>query len=548
MAVSTTSTGGRALAEALAAHGVDTVWGIPGTHNLEIYAHLPGAGIRHVSPRHEQGAGFAADGYARVTGRPGVCITTSGPAALNAATALGQAYSDSVPVLAVSAGMPLRNPGRGHGELHETKDQHGALDAIVRYSHRITSVPEIPVAVAQAFAAMRSGRPRPVHLEIPLDVLEESAKIEIVEPIRPARATPDASALDDAAARLAGAARPAILAGGGARGATAELHALAERLGAPVVCTINGKGVFPEDHPLSAGAGLTRAVVRELVEESDVVLVVGSGLSPAEQWLGPLPLAGKLVRVDIDSDQVVAGAVPAVAVVGDAAAALAGLLARLREGVADGERGALWRSRHLDEARTLGARWSWIFDGIAEALGRDGIVAGDSAMVCYHGAVAALPAYRPGAFLYPTGFGTLGYGLPAAIGAKLGRPEARVMALLGDGGIMFTIAELAAAAQLRLPLPVVVVDNGGYGEIRNEMAARGDPVYAVDLDALDFAALGRVLGCEGLAVDDQGALTEALERGFEAHRPTVLHVHEGDGPPPVTASAEGIEGVRASAG
>jgi acetolactate synthase-1/2/3 large subunit len=544
----TTSSGGRALAEALAAHGVDIVWGIPGTHNLEIYAHLPGADIRHVSPRHEQGAGFAADGYARVTGSPGVCITTSGPATLNVATALGEAYSDSVPVLAVSAGMPLRNPGRGHGELHETKDQRGALDAIVHYSHRVTSVPEIPVAVAQAFAAMTSGRPRPVHLEIPLDVLEESAEVEIVEPIRAPLATPDGSALDAAAARLAGAARPAILAGGGARGAAAELRALAERLGAPVVCTINGKGVFPEDHPLSAGGGLTREVVRELVEDSDVVLVVGSGLSPAEQWLGPLPLAGKMVRVDIDADQVVTGAVPAVAVVGDAALALAGLRERLGEGMGDGERAALWRSRHLEEARTLGAPWAWILDGIAAALGRDGIVAGDSAMVCYRGAVAALPAYRPGSFLYPTGFGTLGYGLPAAIGAKLGRPEARVIALLGDGGIMFTIAELAAAAQLRLPLPVVVVDNGGYGEIRNEMAERGDPVHAVDLDTLDFAALGRVLGCEGMAVDDQGGLTEALERGFEADRPTVLHVHESDGSRPVTASAEGIEGVRASAG
>src|ERR671923_54337 len=198
----TTVTGGKALSQALAAHGVDTVWGIPGTHNLEIYAHLPGARIRHVSPRHEQGAAFAADGYARVTGRPGVCITTSGPAALNAATALGQAYSDSVPVLAVSAGMPLRHPGRGNGELHETKDQHAALDAIVAYSHRVTSVPEIPVAVAQAFAAMTSGRPRPVHLEIPLDVLEERAEAEIVAPIRAPRATPETTVLDAAAAPL----------------------------------------------------------------------------------------------------------------------------------------------------------------------------------------------------------------------------------------------------------------------------------------------------------------------------------------------------------
>jgi thiamine pyrophosphate-dependent acetolactate synthase large subunit-like protein len=272
---------------------------------------------------------------------------------------------------------------------------------------------------------------------------------------------------------------------------------------------------------------------------------VGSGLSPAEQWLGPLPLAGKLVRVDIDADQVVTGAVPAVAVVGDAAPALSGLFGRLREGAGDPERAALWRSRHLEEARELGARWSWILDGIAAALGRDGIVAGDSAMVCYRGAVAALPTYQPGSFLYPTGFGTLGYGLPAAIGAKLGRPDAPVIALLGDGGIMFTIAELAAAAQLRLPLPVVVVDNGGYGEIRNEMAERGHPVHAVDLDAIDFTALGRALGCDGVAVDAQRGLTEALERAFEADRPTVLQVQEAAEQPPVAA---GADSVRASAG
>jgi thiamine pyrophosphate-dependent acetolactate synthase large subunit-like protein len=529
-------TGGQAVTQALAAHRVDVVWGIPGTHNLEIYAHLPGAGIRHVSPRHEQGAGFAADGYARVTGRPGVCIMTSGPAMLNAATALGQAYSDSVPVLAVSPGMPLRHPGRGNGELHETKDQRAALNAIVAYSHRVTSVPEIPIAVAQAFAAMTSGRPRPVHLEIPVDVLEERGEADVVRPLRVPVSTPDAEDLDAAAARLAAAARPAILVGGGARSAAAEVRALAERLGAPVVCTINGKGVLPEDHPLSAGAGLARSVVRDLVEDSDVVLVVGSGLAPSEQWLGPLPLADKAVRVDIDATQVVTNAVPLVAVVGDAAVALAGLLGRLGAGAGDGERAARWRARHLEEARALGARWSWILDGIAVALGRDGIVAGDSAMVCYHGAVAALPRYTPASFLYPTGYGTLGYGLPAAIGAKLGRPDARVIAVLGDGGIMFTVAELAAAAQLRLPLPVVVVDNGGYGEIRNEMAEREDPVHAVDLDVPDFAGLGRALGCAGAVVDDGATLVDALERGFAADRPTVLHVHEGDGARPVTAS------------
>ena len=167
-ASTTTTTGGRAAAHALAAHGVDVVWGIPGTHNLELYAGLGEAGIRHLSPRHEQGAAFAADGFSRVTGRPGVCVTTSGPAVLNAATAMGQAYSDSIPVLLVAAGMPLRNPGLGSGDLHETKDLVRAMDAVVGYAHRVTSVEEIPVAIAQAFARMATGRPRPVVVEIPL--------------------------------------------------------------------------------------------------------------------------------------------------------------------------------------------------------------------------------------------------------------------------------------------------------------------------------------------------------------------------------------------
>src|SRR4051795_3328838 len=209
------TTGGRAVARSLAGHGVDVVWGIPGTHNLELYAGLGEAGIRHLSPRHEQGAAFAADGYSRVTGRVGVCITTSGPAVLNAATALGQAYSDSVPVLLVAAGMPLRHPGLGNGELHETKNLAGALEGIVSYAHRVTSVPEIPVAVAQAFARMRTGRPRPVVIEIPLDLLAEQGGAVGAPPPPPPVRAPERAAVDAAAALLSHARRPAILAGGG---------------------------------------------------------------------------------------------------------------------------------------------------------------------------------------------------------------------------------------------------------------------------------------------------------------------------------------------
>ncbi|SDC74770.1 acetolactate synthase-1/2/3 large subunit [Geodermatophilus telluris] len=520
--------GGQALVAALVAHGVDTVFGIPGTHNLEIYRHLALAGVRHVSPRHEQGAGYAADGYARVSGRPGVAVVTSGPALLNAAAAVGQAWSDSVPVLVVSPGLPLRHPGLGNGLLHETRDQGAAMAAVAAASIRATSVAEIPVAVAQAFALMTAGRPRPVHLEVPLDVLLETGPAVATRAPTPAPAVPAGADLAAAAARLAGAARPVLVVGGGARGAAGQVRRVAERLGAPTVTTTNGKGVLPEDHPLSLGAGLQLPAVRDLVADADAVLAVGTELAPSDLWYGPLPLEDRLVRVDVDPVGCVVNAVPAVALVGDAAATLDALLAALPDGDSPGsaaaERAAGWRARKDADARAEGAEWLPLLTQLAEALPREAVVGADNAMVCYYGALANLPTHRPGSFLFPTGFGTLGYGLPAAVGAKVADPGAPVVALLGDGGVMFTLPELAMAADLRLPLPVVVVDNAGYGEIRNEMRDRDDPVHAVDLPSPDLAAVGRALGCHGVTLDGPDGLADAVRRALAADRPTVVHV------------------------
>jgi acetolactate synthase I/II/III large subunit len=522
------TTGGRAVAAALAAHGVELVWGIPGTHNLELYAGLAEAGIRHVSPRHEQGGAFAADGYARATGRVGVCVTTSGPAVLNAATALAQAYSDSIPVLLVAPGMPLRHPGLGNGELHETKDLAAAMGGIVAATHRVTSVEEIPLAVAQAFARMRSGRPRPMHLEIPLDLLVAEGEPNAVAPIAVPAPAPEPAALDAAAALLARAERPLLLAGGGATRAAGELRLVAERLGAPVVCSVNGKGTFDEHHPLAMGAGYGRAVCAELAADSDAVLVVGSELAPSDLWLGPLPFGGPVARIDIDPVAALTNVIPDAAVVGDAGLALAGLLERLGPGpaVAGAQHAERWRNAFLAGAARDAARWSGLLAAIDDALGEHGVVAADSAMVSYYGALAALRSRRPRSFLYPTGYGTLGYALPAAIGAKLGRPDDRVLALAGDGGVLFSVAELAAAAQERLAMPVVVVDNSGYGEIRNEMRDRGDTPLGVDFAGLDFAALGRAFNCHGESVTGADDIRAALERAFAADRPTVIHVPE----------------------
>ncbi len=515
----TRHSGASALVNALVAHGVDTVFGIPGTHNLPIYAELAKHGIRHISPRHEQGAAFAADGYARVSMKPGIVVATTGPAILNAATAAAQSYSDSIPVLLISPGMPTDHPARGNGLLHEVKDQRAAMAAITAGSDRVGSIADIPIAVAQAFADLTTGRPRPRHLEIPLDLLDHNDEAVIPTPVQTAHPIPNPT---DAAHVLAAVTKIGIVAGGGARTAANQVRALAERLAAPVVTTANGKAVLPEDHPLSLRAGLHHPSVARFIADCDVAVAIGTELSPADCWSGPLPLP-RLIRIDIDPTAALTNAVPEITLIGDAATVLEALTPALPQRADTG-----WWAAHQSgiraEAATEGAPWLPLLAAVHDALGRDGILAADSAMVCYYGALSNLPRYQPSTFLYPTGLGTLGYGLPAAIGASLAAPDRRVLALHGDGGFLFTAPELASAAQLGLPLPVVVVDNGGYGEIRAEMRDRGDPVHAVDFPPTDFAALAIALGCHGVRVDDADELPDVLERAYAANRPTVIHV------------------------
>ncbi|QCB51930.1 5-guanidino-2-oxopentanoate decarboxylase [Rhodococcus sp. PAMC28707] len=523
--MATDMNGGQALVAALEAHGVRTVFGIPGTHNLPIYGALAESQITHVLTRHEQGAGYAADGYARTSGKPGVAITTSGPAILNTAAAAAQAYSDSIPVLLISPGLPLRHPSNGNGILHEIKNQTGAMDSVVGHSQRVTSVAEIPLAVAQCFAAMTSGRPRPAYLEIPLDILDEAAPVTILGPIAQSAVTAPVAALETARALLAAADSPLIIAGGGSSGAATPLRELAELLGAPVLTTTNGKGVLPESHDLSLGAGVHLPSVKELVTESDAILAVGTELAPSDFWYGPLEAEGKLIRIDIDPTSVCTNAIPEVALIGDASATLRALTDGLVREPAT-QRAAQWRIRLRSDSEVEGKNYLGILAALDKALDEDAILVGDSTMACYYGAMANLPLHRPRSFLYPTGVGTLGYGLPAAIGAKIAAGDRQVVAMLGDGGVMFTIAELAAAAELAVPLPIIVVDNGGYGEIRDEMIERSDPVHAVGLAAIDFPALARSMGCLGVGLESSADLTDAVTKAFAADRPTVIHIRE----------------------
>ena len=519
--------GGEVVVRSLAEHGVELVFGIPGTHNLPLYAHLEAYGLRHILPRHEQGAGHAADGYARVSGRPGVVITTAGPAAMNAATAAGQAQSDSVPQLVISPGMPRAHPKAQSGYLHEMRDQVGAMRGVAGHAVRVMGHDELAAELASAFIAFRTERPGARYIEVPLDLLAEAAPVALpaLQHTGPARPAP--AAIAAAVDRLRTAERPGIVAGGGAAGAAHVLRALAERLGAPVLTTVNGKGTLPEDHALSLGARLNLPAARAFLENCDVVLAVGTELAESDLWGPPLRLDGAVVRVDLDPRQAHMNQRAAVAVIGDAADAV-GLIGEALPGEApspdraDAVRGAL----DAEWAAGASAYTAWL-PALRAGLPPDAVIAGDNAMVCYHGAVGGLPVAAPRSFLFPTGFGTLGFAVPAAVGAALGAPERPAAALSGDGGLMFSVAELASAAALGLPLPVVVFVNAGYGEIRNEMQDAGQPPVGVDLPVPDLPALARALGCRGTAVEDPDGLTAAVTEALEAPVPTLIAVPEG---------------------
>ncbi|MET0952721.1 MAG: thiamine pyrophosphate-binding protein, partial [Aeromicrobium sp.] len=426
------TTGGAAVIDALVAHGVTDVFGIPGTHNLELYRYLPESGIRHVVTRHEQGAGYAADGYARVSGRPGVLITTSGPGITNAITALATAYADSVPVLAISPGPVRGTVGKDIGWLHEVKNQQAALDAVCGRSVRVESAAEIPDVVASIFEGFASGRSRPVHLEIPVDVLEGPwSRHPLTSRPKPAPVGPGRAQVEEVAAVLDGSLQPLLIVGGGARGAGEQVRTLAD-LGIQVLTTVNGKGILDERHPSSLGAGIRLDAAHALIDRADVLLVVGSELGDSDLWGGVVAPGGAgrtVVRIDCDPAQLHKNVPADVAVHGDAAVVLGQLVDVLQaKGFAARAVDPADRSAVDAAADRDAGPWAEIQRVLHEALPADTVVAGDSSQVTYYGTVHYWPFTPANRLLYPTGYATLGYGLPAAIGAKIAEPSRPVVA------------------------------------------------------------------------------------------------------------------------
>ncbi|MFK3907228.1 5-guanidino-2-oxopentanoate decarboxylase [Pseudomonas monteilii] len=523
---------GEFLIQQLQAWGVDTVFGIPGVHTVELYRGLPDSGIRHITPRHEQGAGFMADGYARVSGKPGVCFIITGPGMTNILTAMGQAYADSIPMLVISSVNERARLGLGNGYLHELPSQRAMVAGVSAFSHTLMSVEELPGVLARAFAVFDSQRPRPVHIELPLDIITAPAGHLSVQPrCRLPRPAADANALAEAATLLRDARRPLLLLGGGCVEAQAEAAELATRLDAPTALTINAKGLLPGDHPLLLGSNQSLVPVRELALEADVVLAIGTELGETDYDVvfdGNFRLGGALIRVDIDAEQLTRNHAPSLALLGDARQTMQALLAHLpaRASSVDspGARRAAQVRDRLAEDFTGWAHYRRLFDCLLEVLPEARFV-GDSTQTVYSGNHLVELAGPRRWFNSSTGYGTLGYGLPAAIGAKLADPQRAVISLMGDGGLQFSLPELASAVEARVGLIVLLWNNQGYGEIKRYMERRDITPLGVDIYTPDFIAIARGFGCVAERARDHAHL-QALLRQAPDDRPLIIEIDE----------------------
>jgi 5-guanidino-2-oxopentanoate decarboxylase len=521
---------GRYIVALLAANGIDTVFGIPGVHNLELYRGIAAAGLKHILVRHEQNAGFAADGFARASGRPAAAIVISGPGLTNILTAAAQAKTDSVPMLILASTPVEASLEKGWGVLHELDDQRAMAAGVVGSARSARSAEDARDHLREAFASFQLGRQRPAYLEIPLDLLAQPTQL------RPERfahvgGAPQASPEVIARARelLSQAKRPIIIAGGGARGAGSQLRTLVEALDSYLVTTVAGKGVLPEIHPANLGASLQFQATQELVSQADVVLAVGTELSETDFYTGTrLAINGRLIRIDVDPGKLADHYAADVGIWGEAAASLEAIAPPA--GARSGWRGQLGSAAahraRIEATFGPGSRaCARMLGALSAAVPRDVAIFSDMTQVAYLGNYL-FPADRPGTWFHPSGYGTLGYALPAAIGAKLATPERPVVALAGDFGFQFTSQELASAVELGLSLPVIVWNNEALGQIRDDMIAAGIPPTGVIGRNPDFMQLARAYGANAERCSTPGELVAGIRSALQHQGPTLLEVSE----------------------
>ena len=526
---------GEALLRLLEAYDVDAVFGLPGYHSVELYRGFEETGIRQITPRHEQGSAYGAYGYAATTGKPGVCLLVSGPGLTNALTAIAEAYSNSFPMLVITTMNQTQELGMAGGRMHELRAQGDIIREVTAFTHTLLDARNLPQVLGRAFAVFSSQRPRPVCIQIPTDVLEGPAEFATEPWPQASVPAPEGATVRKIAALLCGAHSPMVVLGGGAARASAEAVRLVERLDAPVVSSCAGKGIVPEDHPLCLGFAQPFGPVQEMIGEADVVLAVGTEFAePDRYFTDEYKIGGKLIRVDIDPEQLMAYSRPEIALLGDARLALAAILEAMEEigaprVAAPGAERVTAMKEHFDGDLCEDApKHKRVLEVIREVLPEDTLISADPAQMTYT-ALYHYPVRRAGCFQYPNGYAAMGFGLPFAIGAKLGAPDRPVVCFTGDGCFQMTVEEMAVAVEWKLTLPIIVWANGGYKVVREYMRSKGLPNVGTDIRNPDFAALSQAFGGDGVRVQSLDHLRQALAAALNAGGPTVLEI-DGDAP------------------
>lgn len=516
-----------AAVEMLVRHGIDTVYGLPGVHNDPFFDAMSRADgrLRMLHARHEQTGGYMALGAALATGKPQAFTAVPGPGVLNASAALLTAYGMGAPVIALAGQIPSFAIDRGHGHLHEIPDQLGLLRHLTKHATRIMAPHEAPAEIAHAIRVARSGRTRPVAIEVPIDVWSKRSAVELVDPLPPLMPPLDAEAIAAAAAILDKAERPLIVAGGGAQDAGAEVLRIAERLEAPVVTYRRGRGVIPTTHRLAAAY----PVGHRLWRDADVVLAIGTRLYTQQSVWG-VDQAMKVVRIDVDPEEHDRYRRPDCAITADAGEALRALQA------------ALPARRRPSRAAELDAQREWFAAQMARlepqngflramraALPEDGILVDEVTQMGF-AARLAFPVYRPRTFF--SGYqDNLGYGFGTALGVKAACPDRAVLSIAGDGGFAYQGMELATAMRHSIALVTVVFDDGAFSNVRRIQAEHyGNRLIASDLHNPDFVRFAESFGVAAFRARDAEGLERALRDAFAVNRPALVHVPMGDVP------------------
>lgn len=543
-----TMNGGKAVIESLYAQGVDTVFGVLGSTLLRPYDALcDRSDMRLIAPRSEDGALHMADAYARVSGKVGVAMVTVGAGAAASLSAMGEAYAESWPVLNIVTQVPTPYLDQEKGVYHESPGQLAMFRHVTGWSHRITKVGEIPEAIREAFHRMRSGRPRPVVLEIPADVFNAEQDVTILPPAETSLVRPDDALISKAADLLAASKKPLLWVGGGCvkSGAGSEVAELAELLQAPILATSGSKGIVPEDRPLMLGNILTMSstVEEEVLATTDAMLGVGTRFSEratrTRRKSGPADVTGRsakgwtismpptLIHADIDANEFGKNYTATLSIQADAKDFLRRLIGVLQVRKlpprASREREMLdIKARARAELMQRVPDEIALLDSIRAALPRDAIVSAQS--IAGHWARYALEMYQPSSFLFANAFGSMGFAFHAAIGAKIACPERPVVAFCGDGGFLFGCGEMATIAHYKLNIPVVVFNNGGYKILNNTQKRRFGRTIGTELTNPDFVKLGESFGFRAVRADGAKALAPALKEALAADRPTLIEV------------------------